>query len=135
MLTAAIMVTELTGDFAAIAPILIAAATANAVRHRLHPSTIYTEKLARRGLWVPMGLEPRSLRSVRARDLMRLGECPTESDDCRHRRVAADADLIELIVACDGRACVAVHDRRGETAGHITRTQIDVVRRALDAEA
>lgn len=56
LLTAIAMVTEMTGDFGAAIPLLVVAAVAAATRSTFSPTSIYTEKLARRGHFVPEGL-------------------------------------------------------------------------------
>jgi CIC family chloride channel protein len=56
VLTAIAMVTEMTGDFGAVIPLLIVAAVAAATRNVFSPTSIYTEKLARRGHPIPEGL-------------------------------------------------------------------------------
>ncbi len=58
-ITAIVMLTELSGDYGAILPLLITAVTASAIRHSLSPVTIYTEKLRRRGHPVPSWMERR----------------------------------------------------------------------------
>lgn len=57
VMTGIVMVGEMTGDFSVTVPLLVVAVTATAVRSRLSPETIYTEKLRRRGRSVPAGVE------------------------------------------------------------------------------
>jgi len=56
-LTAIAMITEMTGDLGALIPLVIVVVVAGSVREFLSPSTMYTEKLVRRGRPVPQGLE------------------------------------------------------------------------------
>ena len=60
MLTAIVMLFEMTGDYNVILPVVITMAIADAVRRRLCPPTIYTLKLLRRGHIVPPGQISRS---------------------------------------------------------------------------
>src|SRR6266481_6092748 len=57
VVTATIMVFEMTRDYTAILPVIRTVALASAVRQWLSPSTIYTLKLLRRGHVVPQGLQ------------------------------------------------------------------------------
>src|SRR6266542_452672 len=57
VVTATIMVFEMTLDYTAILPVILTVALASAVRQCLSPSTIYTLKLLRRGHVVPQGLQ------------------------------------------------------------------------------
>ncbi|RLE20497.1 MAG: chloride channel protein [Actinobacteria bacterium] len=56
-LTAIAMITEMTGDLGALIPLVIVVIVAGSVRELISPSTMYTEKLVRRGRPVPQGLE------------------------------------------------------------------------------
>jgi len=57
VVTATIMVFEMTRDYTAILPVILTVALASAIRQWLSPSTIYTLKLLRRGHVVPQGLQ------------------------------------------------------------------------------
>ena len=57
LITAVVMVFEMTRDYTTILPVILTVAIACAVRHWLSPSTIYTLKLLRRGHVVPQGLQ------------------------------------------------------------------------------
>ena len=70
VMTAVVMTTEMTGDYGAAVPLLLASVVALAMRRRLSRTSIYTEKLHRRGKWVPTGLQAASVDTIRARDLM-----------------------------------------------------------------
>ena len=56
-LTAIAMITEMTGDLGALIPVVIVVVVAGSMRELISPSTMYTEKLVRRGRPVPQGLE------------------------------------------------------------------------------
>jgi CIC family chloride channel protein len=60
MLTAIVMLFEMTRDYNVILPVIVALALADAIRRRLCPPTIYTLKLLRRGHIVPPGQISRS---------------------------------------------------------------------------
>jgi len=54
---AAVLVFELSGDYAIVLPLLIATAVATVVSRRVHPESIYTEELRKRGSsWKRVGL-------------------------------------------------------------------------------
>ena len=55
VLTAIVMLFEMTRDYNVVLPVICAVAIANAVRNRICPPTIYTLKLLRRGHAVPDG--------------------------------------------------------------------------------
>ncbi len=57
VVTATIMIFEMTRDYAVILPVILTVTLATAVRQRLLPATIYTLKLQRRGHVVPQGLQ------------------------------------------------------------------------------
>jgi CIC family chloride channel protein len=57
MLTATIMIFEMTRDYTIILPVILTVVLANAVRQWLLPTTIYTLKLQRRGHVVSQGLQ------------------------------------------------------------------------------
>jgi chloride channel protein, CIC family len=60
MLTAIVMLFEMTRDYNVILPVIVSLAIADAIRRRLCPPTIYTLKLLRRGHIVPPGQISRS---------------------------------------------------------------------------
>ncbi len=57
VVTAVVMVFEMTRDYTVIMPMILTVAVAAALRERLLPATIYTLKLVRRGHKVPQGLQ------------------------------------------------------------------------------
>ena len=79
-LKAAMLVFELSGDYSIVAPLLLATSVAAALARRLHPESIYTEELARRGVPWRGNLTERLARSVRAQDILRRDE-PWLPDD------------------------------------------------------
>ncbi len=71
VITAFIMVFEMTWDYGAILSTMLTAVVAYAVRQHLSPATIYTLKLLRRGDVVPQGLQAWIGGARRAQDVMR----------------------------------------------------------------
>ena len=70
VLTAIIMVFEMTWNYSVIVPVILTATVAYAVRQWLSPPSIYTLKLLRRGDLVPQGLQAWIIGARRARDVM-----------------------------------------------------------------
>src|SRR5262249_41930183 len=70
VLTAIVMLFEMTWNYGAILPVVLSAVTAYAVRQRISPASIYTLKLVRRGHMVPQGLQSWMAGAQRARDIM-----------------------------------------------------------------
>ncbi len=70
VMTAIIMVFEMTWDYSVIVPVILTASVAYAVRQWLSPPSIYTLKLLRRGDLVPQGLQAWMIGARRARDVM-----------------------------------------------------------------
>ena len=70
VLTAIVMVFEMTWNYSAIVPVILTATVAYAVRQWLSPPSIYTLKLLRRGDLVPQGLQAWIIGARRARDVM-----------------------------------------------------------------
>ncbi len=112
VLTAIIMLFEMTWNYSVIIPVIITATVAYAVRQHLSPASLYTLKLLRRGDVVPQGLQAWILGTRRAQDVMSqdfvVSTPPAHGDD-----VPAVA-----VVARDGRiAGVALAD--GSTTPHV----------------
>jgi hypothetical protein len=104
---------------------------ATGVRWRISRWTIYTEKLLRRGHWVPAGLQAAGADTWRARDLIRETSGATPLDARGEPAVVdGDASLFELISALDEHPRVTVVDRAG-TIGDITREDIAAALRPM----
>ncbi|MFQ6672576.1 MAG: chloride channel protein, partial [Candidatus Tectimicrobiota bacterium] len=69
-ITAIIIVFELTDSYTIILPLMVSCIIATIVSTALRPESIYTLKLARRGLKIKAGLEESILMSLRVRDVM-----------------------------------------------------------------
>jgi len=79
VITAVIMIFEMTRDYNAIFPVLLCATTAYAVRKGLCRESIYTLKLLRKGHIVPEGLQAALESSMRVGDLMKKNFSVIES--------------------------------------------------------
>lgn len=110
VLTAVIMVFELTGDYAAMLPIIATVSFAYAVRSALSEESIYTLKLSRRGYSVPQGLQAATSHLHNAGTLMsaefdlidvqllRQWEATHTPEKAPRYAVAVDDGLIEGVV-------------------------------------
>jgi CBS domain-containing protein len=83
-----IFIFELTGDYKAILPLMIATVLADLVAELLLEESIMTEKLARRGLRVHSQMEVDPLRTVAVRDVM--------SPATEHISLDADTELVTI---------------------------------------
>jgi chloride channel protein, CIC family len=70
VLTATIMLFEMTWNYGVILPVILTATVAYALCQHLSPASIYTLKLLRRGDAVPQGLQAWIIGARRARDVM-----------------------------------------------------------------
>jgi len=70
-LTAIFMVLEMTNDYGLILPLMLGGTLAYVVAKRLHPESIYTEWLARRGESISHGTDEGVLRSLTVQDAYR----------------------------------------------------------------
>jgi CIC family chloride channel protein len=70
-LTAILILFELTGDYRIILPLMIACTIATLCSSRLHPESIYTKKLARRGTHLHAGRDANVLRNIQTSEVMR----------------------------------------------------------------
>jgi CIC family chloride channel protein len=123
VLTGIVVVTEMTGDFAAAVPLLVVAASANAVRRYLAPATIYTEKLLRRGRWVPTGLQSAGISTIRARDVMKpwVAGAPSVEGGVT---IDPDATVFAVVTALETGKVVLV-ERDGTVLGTASRDLLD----------
>ena len=78
LLSAILIVYEMTGDYRIILPIMITAGLSSWVARYIDPESIYMKKLSRRGETLARGLDMQSLEHVRVRDVM-IRNFPTVS--------------------------------------------------------
>ena len=105
-LTAIMMVFEMTGDYGLIMPLMLTSVIAYVVAKRLHPESIYTEWLARRGVVLTQGADAVVLARLTVGDCVNRAPTTISSD-------ATLADIVERtrasrqtefpVVAGDGR--------------------------------
>ena len=81
VLTAIVMLTEMTADYNVVTPLIIVVVSATAVRKLLMRESIYTMKLLRRGNVVPEGLQAAITSAKRVSDLMRTNINVVDSGD------------------------------------------------------
>jgi len=123
VMTGIVMVAEMTGDYAIAVHLLIAAAVATAVRKWLSSGSIYTEKLYRRGHWVPEGLEVLGSEGIRAEDLMEA--LPADPSAVPRRIIPADAPVaVVLETLRTGRGAATVVGPEGRHVGIIRREHL-----------
>lgn len=70
-LTGVLIVFEMTDDYRIILPLMVAVVTATVVAQHIHPESIYTLKLARRGIRLSRGRDVDVMDSVRVEEVMR----------------------------------------------------------------
>ena len=86
--TAILMLFELTGGYQIILPVMIACTLSTVTARYLHPHSIYTLKLARRGVSLSLGREETVMRSFHVADVMHA-PAPTLPDDAAFQQVVS----------------------------------------------
>ena len=120
--TAIVFAFELTRDYHAIVPLMLAAVLADLVASSFLPESIMTEKLARRGLHVPSGYEPDVLRitsvaEVMTRDVVTV---PAGASAAAVRRQFETGAHSAYPIVDDGGRCVGTVTRDTVLAGDLT---------------
>jgi len=116
VLTAIVMVFEMTWDYGVILPTILTAVTAYAVRQRLSPASIYTLKLLRRGHVVPQGLQAWIVGTRRARDVMSAGFVVRDADQPEDPAPPPDPGAVVVVARGARVAAVAVGDEAASLA-------------------
>src|SRR5208282_4032413 len=115
VMTAIIMVFEMTRDYAIIVPVIVAVAVAAGVRRALIGETIYTIKLRHRGHRIPKERHYNLYLVLQAQDVMErrfhLVEAGTPLKDALNDDV--EDDLRAIVVERDGRIVGLVPPRSG----------------------
>ncbi len=114
--TAIVFAFELTRDYSAIVPLMLAAVLADLVASTFLPESIMTEKLARRGLRVPTGYEPDVLRATVVSEVM--------TRDVQTLPEHASAQTLRELFAIGGHSAYPVVDPDGRCVGIVTRGDI-----------
>ena len=117
--TAIVFAFELTHDYAAVLPLMVAVVLADLVASGLLRESIMTEKLARRGIHVPRSYQPDVMASTLVRDAMTTpAACVDELTPVAElrERFAAGGHRAYPVVAGDG-AFVGMIDAAGAGAG------------------
>ncbi len=112
-LAAIVMIFEMTLDLSVVIPMTIVVAISYGVRATLNPQSIYTEKLARRGHFVPGALQANFYQIKRVRDVM----------ETRFLSVPAGGSVEEferIVLEHPDVSCFLVEDPQG-IAGFLTR--------------
>lgn len=115
-LTAIVFAFELTRDYHAIVPLMLAAVLADLVAGAYLPESIMTEKLARRGLRVPSGYEPDVLRTATVGEIMTRDVVTLPAS-------ASPADVLGVVGGGAHRAYPVV-DLDGRCVGVVTRDDV-----------
>lgn len=105
-LTAILMAFEMTGDYALILPIMLTSTVAFVVARRLHPESIYTEWLVRRGIVLTRGADAAVLARSTVAECLRPALhrlAPDASHAEALRLVRESPQSFYPVVASDGR--------------------------------
>lgn len=112
-LTGVVFAFELTRDYDAILPLMLATVLANLVARLLLNHNLLTEKLTRRGIGVPQGYEPDILRNTRVREAMSTPVVTLSSRatiaEARQRVASGEHGAYPLVDA--GQRCVGIVTR------------------------
>jgi len=109
-LSAIIILFELTNDYSIILPLMVACVVANNFSDKFSRTSIYTEKLYRRGIDLKEGRELNILRSVSVKEVMETHiQCITEQTDfSKILKVLSLVDYITLPVVDDKKRLVGI---------------------------
>jgi CIC family chloride channel protein len=115
VMTAIVMVFEMTRDYAIIVPVIVAVALAAGVRRALIPETIYTIKLRHRGHRIPKERHINLYLVKQAQDIMERGFIvATAGTPLRDAMTSEDAgDVRAIVVEREGRIVGLIPPRSG----------------------
>ncbi len=115
VMTAIVMVFEMTRDYAIIVPVIVAVAVAAGVRRALIDDTIYTIKLRHRGHRIPTDRHMNLYRVKQAQDVMERDFIVAEAGATLHQALGAEevGDTRPIIVARQGHVVGLVPPRSG----------------------
>ena len=124
-ITSILILFELTGDYLIILPLMLTVAITTVVAEMLHPESIYTLKLIRRGIDISKRKTYDILESIKVSEI--LGKETSPVPPC------ASVDDILSAFEKAGRATITVVDRDGVCCGIITLHEIITLLRNRDA--
>ena len=115
VMTAIVMVFEMTRDYAIIVPVIVAVAVAAGIRRALIGETIYTVKLRHRGHRIPKERHANLYLEAQAQDVMERKFVRAQSGAPLASSLQSDAldDLAPVVVERDGRLIGLVQPRSG----------------------
>ncbi|MBI2322167.1 MAG: chloride channel protein, partial [Chloroflexi bacterium] len=115
--TAIVIIFELTNDYRIILPLMVATAVSVVAAQRLHPESVATMVLARRGIRLPSGLTQNPMDAVRVEEAMTRD----------FSTVPPDLPLSELATRFSrtGYHGFPVVDRQGRLAGIVTLSDLE----------
>ncbi len=119
---------EITRDYSAILPLMLCCVIADMIAIRYLPSSIMTEKLARRGLRVPEEFEAAALKMVRVGEVMRTDIVPIPQEMTVGELAEGISGSKPAFSLTDG---LPIEGKDGQLAGVVT--QGDLLR-ALEAD-
>lgn len=121
VLTAIVMLFEMTRDYNAILPVILTAATAYLVRKTISHPSIYTLKLLRRGHVVPEGLQAAIDAARRVSDVMSDHFLILSAQEGLERYPEHDKDgMAPIVVVQDGGTIIGVLDTKPAPAPALT---------------
>jgi len=112
-LTAIMMVFEMTGDYGLIMPLMLTSVIAFGIARRLHPESIYTEWLVRRGVVLTHGADAAVLARIPVADAMNRSPrtIPEHADLGRIVAITGESRQIDFPVVDDGDHLVGMLTR------------------------
>jgi len=115
-LSAIIILVELTNNYGIILPLMLTVVISTFVSRKISPESIYTKKLARKGIKIHMGEDVNILKSVGVKEIIRHDESVIPED-------ASFEELVNLALS-KHRNVIFVVDSENRYAGLITLQQL-----------
>lgn len=135
VVTATVMIFEMTRDYYVVVPLMAAVSVAYGVRRLFLTDSIYTMKLARRGLYLPDAVQTSGYMLRTASDVLSVPTRVIEYDDVTEavgHQLRRSATPPHLLVLKSGRVLGVVGSedigRRGKWAARVTSDLADLIR-------